>query len=60
MESKVSITIGEMHYSFYIKEIQTFVDVSILHCAIGWWGQGQHNKLCLVLTLPHQSAHAFL
>ena len=21
------------------------------NCAIGWWGQGQHNKLCLVKAL---------
>ena len=21
------------------------------NCAIGWWGQGQHNKLCIVKAL---------
>ena len=29
-------------------------------CAIGWWGQGQHNKLCLVKALIpriHLSKH---
>ena len=24
------------------------------NCAIGWWGQGQHNKLCLVRALIPQ------